>query len=700
LLLRRVLRRALSDATSSNMQPRAKRTIIAAVLAGALIGVLVSVLGGELQRRLVFDSWQNWAPRSASSDDVVVVMIDDASVEAKGQWPWRRTDVAALLENIAFAEPAAIGIDVFFVEPDRLSPGNFVDLYNNDALDNATRDKILSLPDGDQYLASVIEEAPTVLARVTTTDGGRSIGDLTFEALDGSPPNDISTTEFMLTSIELLDDAAAGRGVVDGPPDPDGIVRRVPLAIMAGDTLVAGFAAQVANMASGSDGLEWTDEGLRVGDKIVPADRSANMEFKMNSGWDQSVITALDVLNGKFNVDEMKGKAVLLGFGATGTTDIAATPVSTEMQGTLVQAQAVDAILNRHWLARPGWAQGMEIALAVALVAMLLVAGTGLVKWLVLPVVGVGALLPIGSFIAYDNAGLLIDPARPIVIALCAGIALVLVRYALTFAELVEKRIVTAEQEKENESARKLQLTMVPSAARLAKLGTRTEIGAVLEPAKSVGGDFYDAMELEGNRLAFLVGDVSGKGLRAALFMALSKSVSKNNLLRSGDDLGAAVRQVNAELMAEEDEEMDLTLLVGIIDCSTGMIEMVNAGHENPMLVRPDGSSEVVKMTGGLRLRTLDGFPYSVETLQLEPGESLVIITDGATDAMNVKGDRFGLERILAALKDRSRASAPERVKYIAGKVRAFEHGMDPADDLTILALRYLGEDAAVSKPN
>lgn len=671
---------------------KSKRIIVAAVLAGALIGLLVSLLGGEFQRRLVFDSWQNWAPRTGASDDVVVVMIDDASVAQKGQWPWRRTDVAALLENIARTDPKAIGIDIYFTEPDRMRPENFAALYTDEALDAATRDKLLTLPYGDQYLASVIESAPTVMPWVTTNSGGRDLAELTFEAIDGEPPADIATTQRMLTSIPLLDDIAFARGVVKGPPDADGIVRRVPLAVKAGEIMAPGFAVQLANIALDGGVLEWTEGGMRVGDRVVPTDSRGNFEYKMAPDWDEKAISAINVLEGDFvKVEELQGKVVLVGFGATGTTDIVASPVESEMQGTLVQAQAVDAILNNQWLSRPGWAKALEWTLALSLVALLAIAGLGIAKWLIVPVLASAAVLPAASYIAYAGNGLLLDPARPLLIALCAGIALVLVRYALTFKELVEKRIVTAEQEKENDSARKLQLTMVPSAARLAKLGTRTEIGAVLEPAKSVGGDFYDAMELEGNRLAFLVGDVSGKGLRAALFMALSKSVSKNNLMRSSGDLEAAVRQVNADLMAEEDEEMDLTMLVGIIDCSTGMIEMVNAGHEDPMLVRTDGSVEVVKMVGGLRLRTIDDFPYSVETLQLQPGESLVIITDGATDAMNVKEDRFGLDRVLEALSEEGKTSAPERARHIATKVRAFERGMDPADDLTILALRYLG---------
>lgn len=675
------------------MHSKQKRIITAAVLAGALIGVLISAIGGEFQRRLVFDTWQKWAPRESASDDVVVVMIDDASVAAKGQWPWRRTDVAALIENIAATQPKAIGIDIYFTEPDRLRPENFVDLYTQDALDTATRERLLELPYGDQLLAQALENSPSVMPWVTTDEGGRDLAELTFEAVEGEPPAGITRSARMLTSIHLLDDIAFARGVVAAAPDDDGVYRRVPLAVKAGEMMAPGFAVQLANMASGEEVLQWAEGGMKVGKTIVPSDPQGNFEFKMTTGWDANVITALDVLDGDFvKVDELRDKIVLVGFGAAGTTDIVATPVTSRMQGTLVQAQAVDAILNGHVMSRPAWANGLEIILATGLVAMIIAAGIGLAKWLLIPAVAVGVALPISSYIAFDTAGLLIDPARPIIIALCAAIALVLVRYALTFAELVQKRIATAEQEKENESARKLQLTMVPSAARLAKLGTRTEIGAVLEPAKSVGGDFYDAMELEGNRLAFLVGDVSGKGLRAALFMALSKSVSKNNLLRSSGDLEAAVQQMNTELMAEEDQEMDLTLLVGVIDCSTGKIEMVNAGHEDPMLVRTDGSVEVVKMRGGLRLRTLDGFPYAVETLQLKPGETLVIITDGATDAMNTSEDRFGLDRVLETLGEEADLPAADRARGIAAKVRAFERGMDPADDLTILALRYLGD--------
>ena len=144
--------------------------------------------------------------------------------------------------------------------------------------------------------------------------------------------------------------------------------------------------------------------------------------------------------------------------------------------------------------------------------------------------------------------------------------------------------------------------------------------------------------------------------------------------------------------MDEEDQEMDLTLLVGVIDCSTGAVQMVNAGHEDPLIVHKDGSVDLFEMRGGLRLRTLKGFPYEVEHLQLNQGDTLVIITDGATDASNAKDDRFGLDRVIKALKEQGDSPAQARTKGLVDQLRTFERGIEPADDLTILALKYTGD--------
>ncbi|NQX95653.1 MAG: SpoIIE family protein phosphatase, partial [Erythrobacter sp.] len=381
----------------------------------------------------------------------------------------------------------------------------------------------------------------------------------------------------------------------------------------------------------------------------------------------------------------------------TGTFDIVATPLRSEIYGVLVQAMAVDAVLEGEWLARPISMLVLEIVAALIVLVLVLYAGLTLRNWAIGIAGTLALVLPALSWLAFTNANLLFDPVRPLLVGSLAAVALAITRYSLARAErarlaaaLVEQRVKASEQEGELKAARRIQMSMVPSSQTLAKLDPRTEIGAVLEPAKSVGGDFYDAVQVSEDKLLFVVGDVTGKGVPAALFMALSKSLSKSNLARPTEDLGEAVAALNRDLMDEADDEMGLTLMVGVVDCPTGKIELINAGHENPLHVHRGGGVENVDMRGGPPLCVID-FPYMVEELTLSKGDTLVVVTDGATEAANAQDDLFGIEGVIAALEEVRGKSAPERVSHLAREVRMFEGTTDPSDDLTIFALRYMG---------
>jgi serine phosphatase RsbU (regulator of sigma subunit) len=204
-----------------------------------------------------------------------------------------------------------------------------------------------------------------------------------------------------------------------------------------------------------------------------------------------------------------------------------------------------------------------------------------------------------------------------------------------------------------------------------------------------VGGDFYDAVDLGGGRIGFLIGDVTGKGVPAALFMALSKALSKSMLLRQGDDLETAVTALDEELSRDNSEDMFVTMLIGIFDDASGRLTMVNAGHENPLLVRADGSVSELAMDGGPPLCAACGFAYAAETIMLEPGDGLVVVTDGVTEAQDPAGGFFERHRAIGLLSLmpgdwRARAATDG----IVSAVRAFEAGGEPSDDLTVLALR------------
>jgi serine phosphatase RsbU (regulator of sigma subunit) len=171
--------------------------------------------------------------------------------------------------------------------------------------------------------------------------------------------------------------------------------------------------------------------------------------------------------------------------------------------------------------------------------------------------------------------------------------------------------------------------------------------------------------------------------------MALSKALAKAMLRRSPDHLGEAVATLNRDLMDEADEEMGVTLLAGVLDCASGRLALVNAGHENPLVLRGDGSIQTLKLRGGPPLCVVD-FPYADEEARLEPGETLVLITDGATEASNGDNALFGVEGVIEALERQGEMPATARATDLAERVRAFEEGTVPSDDLTILTLRRL----------
>lgn len=678
---------------------RTRRLAVAAVLIGALIGTVLSALAADFERRLIFDAWQRIENRELATDDVVVVLIDDTSVELYGQWPWSRLDLSALIEKTAEAEPAVIGVDMYFPQADPSRPEAFVSTYEDAGLlDEDTKAEILALPNWDDRLAYFIGSTPTpiVLARATLPAGGVPADELFYTQMEGVPPEGTMGADNVLKSIDELDGVASATAFVDGMPDKDGVVRRVPLAIRAGDATGAGFAIELARQKRGVHMLRWEGQQLLLGDSLIPSDRKGNLQFKMaryDDAYEAKIIPAFRVLSEQLDPELLRGKIVILGVAATGTYDIVATPMGAEVPGTVVQAQAVDAILKGEWLSYPGWVKALEVAAAAILVALLLGAAVTFRNRFILIAAVVAIALPVISLLAYLEMNLLFDPARPLLIGILGALGLLIARYAIALQELVQQRIREAEQKREEESARKLQLRMVPSPARLAELGRRTEIGAVLVPARSVGGDFYDAFELSRDRLLFLVGDVSGKGLGAALFMAFSKTAAKAKFLSADGDLGEAVTALNQELMREEDDEMDLTLLVGLIDCETGRVDLVCAGHEDPLLVRGTDDVHPIKLVGGPRLRTFYDFPYRTETVQMAPGETLVIITDGATDAANVSDSRFGLDGVVASLKAHKASTAQARATDLAEQVRLFEGNVDPADDLTIMAVKYIGPE-------
>lgn len=217
---------------------------------------------------------------------------------------------------------------------------------------------------------------------------------------------------------------------------------------------------------------------------------------------------------------------------------------------------------------------------------------------------------------------------------------------------------------------------------------THFDIYASMNPAKEVGGDFYDFFFIDENHFAFLIADVSGKGIPAALFMMNAKSLLKSNLL-SGYPLNIAINKTNNELCATNDAGMFITAFVAILNTKTGELEFVNAGH-NPPAVKLNDKFEYLKSDSNLVLSAMENYEYKSSKIFLKPENNILIYTDGVTEAQNTKEEFYGEERLINILNNKVQEPR-EIIENIKNDINEFSSGASQFDDITILNIKYLG---------
>ena len=249
--------------------------------------------------------------------------------------------------------------------------------------------------------------------------------------------------------------------------------------------------------------------------------------------------------------------------------------------------------------------------------------------------------------------------------------------------EALSSRDQLVSLQRELDVANKMQKSILPT--RFPKRADY-EVFAHMEPARNVGGDFYDVINLENDRIGLCIADVSDKGVPAALFMMSSRTLLKGASIGC-DNPGEVLREVNELLRETNETEMFVTLLYGIYDPADGSFTYANGGHNEPLHVRPDGSSTLLPRTGGIILGVMGGMHFDYNTVQLAPGDTLFLFTDGVSEAMNVRAEEFGMERLGALFTDSPPENAEETTMAVFEAVHAFAGDTPQSDDITCLTL-------------
>lgn len=251
-----------------------------------------------------------------------------------------------------------------------------------------------------------------------------------------------------------------------------------------------------------------------------------------------------------------------------------------------------------------------------------------------------------------------------------------------------EKDVKSARIESELNLASSIQADMLPNIYPAFPDRSEFDIYAKMDPAKEVGGDFYDFFLIDDDHLCMVMADVSGKGVPAALFMMASKIILANNAM-TGKSPAQILTDTNAAICSNNREEMFVTVWLGILEISTGKLTAANAGHEYPVIKQADGKFEIFKDKHGFVIGGMDGLKYKEYELTLKPGSKLFLYTDGVPEATDANGNMFGTDNMVDALNVDSTASPEQILKNVRESVDGFVKHADQFDDLTMLCLEY-----------
>jgi adenylate cyclase len=678
--------------------------IILAVIA-ACVGIRQADPGFSARLRLLgFDILQQTLPRAPDAGyPVRIIDIDERSIKAFGNWPWRRDLLARLIDKLSAAGVRVVVFDVVFPEPTvdvlDLLPAQ---LRNSPEFQSALN-KLPEAGSPDAAFAKAIAAHPTVLGIIGTSQVSGSLPAVkpSFATIGENVSDFVRSLSGASGNLPSLEKAAAGIGALNWFPDHDQILRRIPIVVgisaklypsLVTEALRVFNGARTIGVRSAGDGGFTGNRGITtiaIGDTIVPTDRDGQLWLHFSPHDPKRSISAADILRDMTPSNELQGRIAIVGTSAPGLLDLRATPLDPVISGVEINAQGIEQLLAKQLLIRPDYAVGMEIVVSVAASLLL---GWMVYRWGARVSAAVGfasvCVFSLGSLWAFSN-GLLFDAVLPIMMSTAAYSFGTGYLYYEAESERNLGRDALLRIAREMEAAAQIQRTFLPKDFRTGPLGSKFEIFAVMKPAKSVGGDFYDYFLIDDTKLGFAVGDVSGKGVPAALFMSVTRTVLRT-IAFEGEEPGTVLSKVNAILSRDNSEGMFVTIFYAVLDLKSGRLAFSSAGHDDALLLTASNVCEPLRYMGPA-IGLFDTAEFPTANRELAPNDTMLLLTDGITEAFNIDGRVFTPDRVLKSVTRRTYSDATDLVQSLADEVARFSEGTEQSDDITCVAMRFKG---------
>lgn len=590
-------------------------------------------------------------PHQKVNEDIVIIQISDDSIEKLGKWPFPRNYHGLLTTALKNSGAKTVIFDVFFSEE----------------------------KEEDEGFAAAVREAGNVyIPYVFEPD------------IEHPDRKQLHASRYAAKLVGPLEQAAKGSGFVNVMPDSDGKVRRIPpYMIYEGRK----YPHLTFNVALNSLGYDFEDIEIVPGkyiivddDLVIPLTEDSSILVNYPDVWGkafrhysfvdviQSYLADITGQEPVIDLSEFKDSICFVGMTATASPDAHPSPMEVLYPGVGVHASLYNSIMNKSFIKRVNrWWNLLILVIMWTVTALLTLHSrkrfAGFSIFIILAAfVSVSAVL----FVVF---GIWIDDFYPVVTITGVYILFTFLKY---IGETQKREIL----EKELNIAKEIQQSFLP--IEIPDLGG-LQIGVKMNTARQVGGDLYDMIKLDDNKLGVMLGDVSGKGVPAALYMSRVVSVFKTFV--KGSTASEVLKNVNDNLCAESSSGLFVTMVYNVFDTENKTVNFAIGGHNPTLKISVNGETELLDVSEGMPLGMIES-GFDEKTLKYEPGDIYVLYTDGVTEAMDEHENMFGMERLIEVAKKHISLHPQKMVDAIHKSVSDFEGKDRQHDDITVMVIK------------
>ena len=650
--------------------------------------VIIKLINPPIIKKISFvnhDFYQKMFNRGEVKS-VTIVDIDEKSLAKIGQFPWRRDIYSKILDNLNQHNPSVIAFDIVFSEEDKQNPKDLL-LQLQKESDEFLDVKVTNT---NQVFIDSLKRSKVVLPVIGEPNDNfienNSEPKLRLIVKGDDPKNFIYRYKNKITSLENLNSAAKGIGSISLLPNIDGIIRNVPILYNIDNKIWPSLALEAVRVATGQKNLlVQSDKNgiqlIKTRKNIIPSDQNGVINIKYKKFDKKNYISAVDIVNNDFDQKRIENKIILIGSSAQALFDIVKISNGKTVPGVEIHAHIIDNILKNENIVKNLITQIAENIIFLLLIIFLIFIPTKIKpKFSIIFFIGSILLTNILSIVAYQF-NFYLDALFPSIAATVMFMTSLYFRYLEENSIAIENEKKQSILKKEREIAGEVQKKLFPSNKKIEKY-----IFAKNTPAKDVSGDYYDYYQVNENEIYFILGDVTGKGIKAGILMANAAAVFRS-LAKMNSSVSKTALYINNQVKDSSYQAMFITAILGRINLEKKEMEFINMGHEPMMVLDQNFNFEYIKSTlppMGL-MPVKDETFFKTTTMDISD-KTILIYTDGVTEGYVNEGKELEVEGLENEIK-KLNSTAPEIIINHVTKILT-DKGLSLRDDITALGLK------------